>query len=90
VPRRPIGGTWGPGFAYSAPSPARVLATCQAQRCIVVDYREALERVREDSQNGSEDREFYEGRADALGTAMVNLAVAYASHRDYREQWRPS
>jgi Family of unknown function (DUF6221) len=56
----------------------------------VVDYREALERVREDSQNGSEDREFYEGRADALGTAMVNLAVAYASHRDYREQWRPS
>jgi hypothetical protein len=63
--------------------PARVLAECEAKRQIMElarDAEEASERL------GSADEY---SRAAAYKDAVVLLALPYADHPDYRDEWKP-
>jgi hypothetical protein len=64
-------------------TPARVLAECEAKRRIVEEYRAALlERAEAwtvDDPRGSAGFEFE--------VALQCLAVPYASHPDYQQEW---
>ena len=61
--------------------PDRVLAECEAKRRIVEDCGEIL----------TKDVEFNEkfGRAADARGVLRTIAVVYADHPDYREEWRP-
>ncbi len=54
--------------------PARVLAECEAKRRIVESY------------NSPDSVGSY---GDGLWEALAHLALPYADHPDYREEWRP-
>jgi hypothetical protein len=78
----------------SCPVPARVLAECEAKRRIVAwcSERERID-VSEYGDGGDAAREshFLPGglihKADSV--VLRYLALPYADHPDYREQWRP-
>ncbi len=60
--------------------PARVLAECEAKRRIISDYqRYVAERRR--AMGG------WDTEGDS--TVMKALALPYADHLDYRQEWRP-
>ena len=67
-------GTWMVGA-----SPRRVLAECAAKRAIT-GLHDAQIAASEERRNGFE---------DGLRVAVRALALAYASHPDYDEAWRP-
>jgi hypothetical protein len=74
-------------------SPGRVLAECEAKRRIVEEYAEAIApdpNPYHGSNTGTpSDDGFYEGGwEDALKLACQCLALPYAGHPDYREEWR--
>ena len=76
----------GTGFA-----PARDLAECEAKRRIVersLDeaslYRYVFETIRP-----HDDDDYTSGALWGLDYALRALAVPYASHPDYREEWKP-
>lgn len=62
-------------FIYSQ-TPDRVLAEIYAKRLIVKDYLEAV-RARDDAAVSN------------LSWVFLRLAMSYAGHPDFREQWRP-
>jgi hypothetical protein len=74
--------------------PARVLADCEAKRRIVEEYAEAI-APNPNPYHGSNtgtpsDDGFYEGGwEDALKLACQCLALPYADHPEFREEWRP-
>jgi hypothetical protein len=68
----------GSRWQQTSHDPARVLAECEAKRRIV----ELVGRP-------SSDDEWFMGRADALDEVLSYLALPYADHPDYREEWRP-
>jgi hypothetical protein len=63
--------------------PARVLAECEAKRRIV---DKCVPRV-EITDMGSADRQFIPGPPDMALLRL--LALPYADHPDYRDEWRP-
>lgn len=70
-------GSWSLGMHVGSPSPARVLAECEAKRHIINLHAEA---VAESMRSGS---------TWAYGEVLRRLALPYADHPDYREEWRP-
>ena len=58
--------------------PARVLAECEAKRRIV-----------EQARNYSPELEHGDNGEWAFDTVLLALALPYADHPDYREEWRP-
>jgi hypothetical protein len=71
--------------------PARVLAECDAKRRIVDAYFAAI--LAEGPTVGVDPDpavdEFATGTVRALRGVLQLLALPYADHRDYREEWRP-
>jgi hypothetical protein len=63
--------------------PARVLAECEAKRRIV-EYAEML-----NGQAAHQGGEVAGYHATGLGIAIRLLAEPYATHPDYRAEWRP-
>jgi hypothetical protein len=61
--------------------PARVLVDCETRRRIVSEYRE----TRDEAPMGAR----YDGQLEALERVIELLALPYADHPDYQEQWRP-
>jgi Family of unknown function (DUF6221) len=78
--RHKTSGGSGTGFYPGAPSPARVLAECEAKRRIVAD------RVRSD--RNTNDDEWQMGYSDANCSAVFALAAIDADHPDYDTRWR--
>jgi Family of unknown function (DUF6221) len=74
---------WSSGHHDGAPSPARVLAECEAKRRIVRLHDELLEE------------NLAKGDASAWGADLMHmdvlrlLAMPYADHPDYQQGWRP-
>ena len=67
-----------PGF------PTRVLAECEAKRRIIDAARHA------EFQGGSAEIVMFDGwPRDGVWPVLAALALPYASHPDYREEWRP-
>lgn len=67
---------WGAHIARH--DPARVLAECEAKRRIV----ESCQRLEEQSLDGA----WWIVEQDAI---LLALALPYADHADYREEWKP-
>jgi hypothetical protein len=65
--------------------PARVLAECEAKRRIVNEYTEARAQMEADRR----DQDVAPRRVFTLGRVLCLLALPYAEHEDYREEWRP-
>jgi hypothetical protein len=68
--------------------PARVLAEVEAKRRVIKLYENALAAQRRGSislRNRTQD----EAAVDVLGEAVKALALPYADHADYRDEWRP-
>ncbi|MEV6790890.1 DUF6221 family protein [Streptomyces sp. NPDC051320] len=63
--------------------PARVLAEIEAKRRIVDAYAEVADN------DIDEPYEYAYGWANGLGAAVRLLALPYADHPEYREEWRP-
>lgn len=63
--------------------PARVLAECQAKRRIVKAWASAR-----DAANDTGEMRTY-GEEEGLEEALRLLALPYADHPDYRDEWRP-
>jgi hypothetical protein len=61
--------------------PTRVLGEVEAKRQVVDEYEE----TRDEAPPG--DR--YDGQLEALERVVRILALPYAGHKDYREEWRP-
>lgn len=57
---------------------ARVLAECEAKRRIV-----------KAAADDSDPHDYWHGWNDAHGLALAALALPYADHPDYREEWKP-
>ena len=77
--RDPITGEWKTVPGAHKPGDRRLLAECEAKRAIVKQYRELLEqeqRFHEDMGGGE------------LALALQHLAAVYASHEQFREEWR--
>lgn len=74
-------GTWGGVNDHGARhDPARVLAECEAKRRIIAGCVDAI----------GEELTMPYGGASGLGQHTVaHLAVVYADHPDYRDEWRP-
>jgi hypothetical protein len=62
--------------------PARVLAECEAKRQIIEEYTTTV------IDGDSVDRLALGSYRAGLSFALRVLAAAYASHKDYREEWR--
>jgi hypothetical protein len=71
--------------------PGRMLAECEAKRRIVDQYRDAKHWNAAEWDNGYDDdgREYSDAIAETWETATRLLALPYADHPDYREEWRP-
>lgn len=65
--------------------PSRVLAECEAKRRIVEQYADAERRRVADPL----DMAVAPRRVFALERVLRALALPYADHPDYREEWRP-
>ena len=61
--------------------PARVLADVDAKRRIIAD--------REHIDASAGDTEWHSGYSDGNYDALRALALPYASHPDYRQEWKP-
>lgn len=75
--------------AFGQPSPviasrARVLAECDAKRRIVEESTKEAWVIEQGHRT-----EWTEGGQAARGTVLRFLALPYADHPDYREEWRP-
>ena len=73
-------------------NPARVLAECEAKRRIVeslVDAEDAVTKYDSDDPNNPPAYWQEWGNLHALRLAAELLALPYADHPDYREEWRP-
>lgn len=66
--------------------PARVLADVESKRRIVEDYQGARMRV---GLFGGDDARVVRAFMEALHGALAHLALPYADHEDYREEWKP-
>lgn len=73
-----------PGAACDCGGPARILAEVDAKRQLVDAYAEVA-----DMDTGDAEPEYAYGRAAGLGLAVRLMALLYADHRDYRDEWRP-
>lgn len=65
----------------------RVIAECNAKRRVVEHYRLLCEQA-----NGAPEQHIHAmlaSQATGLGVALRLLALPYASHPDYRAEWRP-
>ena len=74
--------------------PARVLAECEAKRRIVAEHPGTVQCEtcldHEDSEEGPEgDAYNYVVMKGAPCPTLRLLALPYADHADYREEWRP-
>lgn len=72
--------------------PARVLAECEAKRQIVealIDAEDAVATYNNDDPNNPPAYWQEWGNRHALRLAAELLALPYADHPDYREEWRP-
>lgn len=63
--------------------PARVLRDIEAKRQLLDRYAEVA------SNDIDEPYEYAYGWANGLGAAVRLLALPYADHPDYRDDWRP-
>jgi len=61
--------------------PARVLAECAAKRQIVALHQRYLVALNQESRDAD--------RRCSLEPVVRLLALPYADHPDYREEWRP-
>src|SRR4051812_45233684 len=68
-------------------SGTRVLAECDAKRRIVELYLASREGLAEETDQVR--RLLAETIADSYVEVLKQLALLYADHRDYREEWRP-
>jgi hypothetical protein len=66
--------------------PARVLAECAAKRRIVKDWQTWNHAALTTDYHANPNPSAY---AHALHRVLQNLALPYADHPDYREEWRP-
>ena len=89
--------------ACDCDGPARVLAECEAKRQIVESY--LAERSRRDIYQSAESRAVEDDGTDLMGQAQARrasaarcrgleiaveaLALPYADHPDYDEEWKP-
>lgn len=71
--------------------PERVLAECEAKRAIVGLWQRLDAEIRSKAVPGAIDNEVDGLRMARFGVllAMKTLALPYADHPDYREEWRP-
>ena len=73
--------------------PARVLAECEARRRIVEEARAAAEEHKRAAWAApvvaTLGRALRQGEDQAWWQALCLLALPYADHPDYREEWRP-
>jgi hypothetical protein len=70
--------------------PARVLAECEAKRRIVEPWRAGLTEPDPFSVSlGSEENWRYGIHSQAREAILRLLALPYANHPDYRQEWRP-
>jgi hypothetical protein len=74
-------------FYSGAPSPARVLADCEAKRGAVTAAWDDLERI-EGEWGRCQSREQMDAKDD-VPAVVAYLAAVYADHPDYREEWKP-
>ena len=70
-----------PGYEYLRIAKARVLAEAEAKRALI----DAVERADARASFPDFDGGVYSGLHDAL----EYLALPYADHPDYRDEWRP-
>ena len=63
-------------------SPARVLREVAAKRKVMDEYAEALRIL-----DGFRETGYEEGRREALELACRAIALPYADHENYREEW---
>ncbi|MGK5111751.1 DUF6221 family protein [Geodermatophilus sp. CPCC 205506] len=68
--------------------PDRLLAECDAKRRIVAGYRGWEERLSATPGSDPLRRELHAAWA-ATGDVLRLLALPYAAHSQYREEWRP-
>lgn len=73
-----VSGGYGSSFAAGAPTPKQVLADCAAKRRIIDGCRRVL-------SVGSWE---YTDAPDLADSTLHALALPYAAHPDYREEWR--
>lgn len=69
--------------------PARVLAECEAKRCIVEHHRGEPYADEPEIYYCVVCHEALGGRGDIPCPTLRLLAMPYADHPDYREEWRP-
>lgn len=72
----------GSRFARGAPSPARVVADCKAKREIVT-------RACTCGSGGGYCDDCGHGREGGGCAELADLAMIYADHPDYRQEWAP-
>lgn len=65
--------------------PDRIRAECAAKREIVADYLAAAD----DSDGPEKHAKYLAGVEAGLYGAVQHLALPYADHSDYRQEWRP-
>lgn len=81
-------GEWAEGqVLFERLSPTRVLAECEAKRRIVAEAQRAWSRSQDDDPM-PEGREWLLGQRQGLQAALRLLALPYAAHPDYREEWQ--
>jgi hypothetical protein len=68
---------------FVAVGPERVLAECEAKRRIVKRAQRASEAFRQSINPVTS------GVAMTMDLVLTDLALPYADHPDYREEWRP-
>ena len=83
----PSGGR-GHTFAPGAPTPAQVLAECEAKRRIVEHCTEQAAKCPEDDWPADGDMS-WAPLADNARHLLRLMTLPYADHPDYREEWRP-
>lgn len=77
-----LGGTWGDHCAIW--SPLRVLAECEAKRRIVAEAKAAEDAGEAALYTAGEDARWF-----TYESVLGLLALPYADHPDYDENWRP-
>lgn len=69
-------------------NPARVLTEIDAKRRIIADYEDA-ERSLTAAAPGTPPHDIMTGATNTLRRTLRLLALSYADHPGYREEWRP-
>ena len=65
-------------FQFWLPSQRRLIADCEAKRQIV-----------QDCAPGYGAGDYYAGKDSLHAEVLMRLALPYAGHPDYRQEWRP-